>query len=271
MSARPSEVQTEAPRYVLPILLILVSIAFFALILGFYKAIVWAFVFALLSRPFYEALQRRLGGRDMAAAGLTTLVVVLVVLVPAVAFGMVLANQAADVAESIKDGEIDPAAPVEYVTGLAPRLEEGLKGIGLDLAKCFAADGHPRATVDRLDEMAAAVAIDGLETHAPGIDPARVRDHVKRHLRGVVERQRDAALRAEDRSRHRAVEDQRHPRATGIHIDGRSWTLDRDLGAQPADAHVADRVHDGEVLIGGLCHDRPRGLLDVGRAVACAE
>jgi predicted PurR-regulated permease PerM len=133
MSARPSEVQTEAPRYVLPILLVLVSIAFAALILGFYKAIVWAFVFALLSRPVYEALQRRLGGRDMAAAGLTTLVVVLVVLVPAVAFGMVLANQAADVAQSIQDGGIDPAAPVKFVTGLAPRLEDGLEAIGLDL------------------------------------------------------------------------------------------------------------------------------------------
>jgi predicted PurR-regulated permease PerM len=133
MSARPSEVRTEAPRYALPILLVLVTIAFFALILGFYKAIVWAFVFALLSRPVYVAVRRRLGGRDMAAAGLTTLLVVLVVLIPAVAFGLVLANQAADVAQGIQDGDIDPAAPVQFVTGLTPRLEDTLEAIGLDL------------------------------------------------------------------------------------------------------------------------------------------
>lgn len=133
MSARPTEVQTQAPRYVLPILLVLVSIAFVALILGFYKAIVWAFVFALLSQPLYEAVRRRIGGRDALAAAITTTIVMLGVLIPAVAFGLVLANQAGDVAQSIQDGEIDPAAPLEYVTSLAPRLEGALETIGIDL------------------------------------------------------------------------------------------------------------------------------------------
>ncbi len=133
MPSRPPDMRTDAPPYALPILLLLVTIAFVALILDFYKAIVWAFVFALLAYPFYEHTRLRLGGRDALAAALTTLLVVLVVLIPAIAFGMVLANQASDVITGIQDGEINPAAPLEWLTGFAPRMERALDAMGIDV------------------------------------------------------------------------------------------------------------------------------------------
>lgn len=133
MSKPPPNVPTDAPPYVLPILLVLVTGAFVALILAFYKSIVWAFVFALLAFPMYEALRARLGGRALIAAGLTTLFVVLVVVLPAIGFGVVLAEQASDVVNGIQEGEIDPAQPLRWFVDLVPRLERSMAAAGMDV------------------------------------------------------------------------------------------------------------------------------------------
>ncbi len=133
MPTRPPDSSTDEPRYALPVLLLVITIGFLALILDFYKAIVWAFVFALLAHPVYDRTRARLGGRDMPAAILTTLLVVLVVLIPAVAFGMVLAAQASDVVQGIQDGEIDPAAPLDALMGLLPRLQSAVEGVGINV------------------------------------------------------------------------------------------------------------------------------------------
>ncbi|HEX5789123.1 MAG TPA: AI-2E family transporter, partial [Woeseiaceae bacterium] len=130
MNAPDPPETVEAPPYVLPAVLILVTLAFILLILDFYKAIVWAFVFALLAYPLYTRLRGRAGGRG-AAAGLTTVVVVLLVLLPAIGFGTILARQATDVVQGIQDGEIDPAAPVRWITEQVPRLSRWLESVGV--------------------------------------------------------------------------------------------------------------------------------------------
>jgi predicted PurR-regulated permease PerM len=133
MNDRLKPAKTVAPPYVFPTLLILVTLAFLALIGGFYKAIVWAFVFALLSTPLYEWLRTRFGQRDMLAAAATTLVVVILVLVPAVGFGMVLAGQASGLVQGIQDGAIDPASAVRWLMDLVPRAERAMEGAGIDV------------------------------------------------------------------------------------------------------------------------------------------
>ena len=133
MNERLPPAKTEAPPFVFPVLLMLVTIAFLTLIGGFYKAIVWAFVFALLATPLYEGLRARLGRRDMVAAAATTLAVVLVVLVPAIGFGLVIAAQASSLVEGIQGGEIDPATPIRWLTDLAPRAERAMEAAGIDV------------------------------------------------------------------------------------------------------------------------------------------
>lgn len=133
MKPQPPNVRTEAPPYVLPVLLILVTAAFVALILDFYKAIVWAFVFALMSYPFYEWCRGKLGGRAMTAAALTTMLVVLVVMLPAIGFGTVLASQASGLVQGIQDGDIDPARPLRWLLDLVPRLERSMGAAGVDV------------------------------------------------------------------------------------------------------------------------------------------
>lgn len=132
MSTSPPPEKVEAPRYVLPVVLLLVTLAFILLILDFYKAIVWAFVFALLSYPLYERLLDGIGRRGL-AAGLTTVVVVLLVVLPAVGFGTILAGQASDVVQGIQDGEIDPAAPLRWMTDQVPRLSRWLESVGINV------------------------------------------------------------------------------------------------------------------------------------------
>ena len=130
MNAPDPPETVEAPPYVLPAVLVLVTLAFILLILDFYKAIVWAFVFALLSYPLYARLRGRVGGRG-AAAGLTTVVVVLLVVLPAIGFGTILAGQATEVVQGIQDGDIDPAGPLRWITEQLPRLSRWLESVGV--------------------------------------------------------------------------------------------------------------------------------------------
>lgn len=132
-SLGPVAEQTQVPPYFFPILLVLVTVAFFALIAGFYKAITWAFVFALLATPLCDRIVERFRWPRSIAAGATTAVVIVIVVVPAVAFGMIMAGQASNLVEGIQDGDVDPAAPVRWLVGQVPRFEAAADRVGFDI------------------------------------------------------------------------------------------------------------------------------------------
>jgi predicted PurR-regulated permease PerM len=129
----PISRETQVPPYFFPVLLALVSFAFFALIADFYKAITWAFVFALLATPLCDRIVERFRLPRAFAAGLTTAAVILVVVIPAVAFGWVIAGQASGLVDGIQAGEIDPAAPIRWLVEIVPRFEAAADRFGLDI------------------------------------------------------------------------------------------------------------------------------------------
>jgi predicted PurR-regulated permease PerM len=62
------------------VLLVLVTIAFVAVVLPFYSAIFWAIVLAIIFFPLHARIEARLGGRRNVAAALSVLICLCVVI-----------------------------------------------------------------------------------------------------------------------------------------------------------------------------------------------
>ncbi|WP_417595533.1 AI-2E family transporter [Parasphingorhabdus sp.] len=88
-------------------LLVIVSLAFAVLIEPFFGAIVWGVVVAVLFRPVYKGLLGFMPGRINLAAGVTLILILLLVVVPAILLGMALAQEAASLYIRVQEGEID--------------------------------------------------------------------------------------------------------------------------------------------------------------------
>lgn len=92
------------------ILLVLVSIAFVAVLWPFLGAILWGVVLAVLFLPLHRRLRARLGGRETIAALATVFVVIALVIIPFAMLATVLVKQAAGVYARVQSGEIDVGA-----------------------------------------------------------------------------------------------------------------------------------------------------------------
>lgn len=88
--------------------LAVVSIAFAAVLLPLYGALMWAVVIALLAAPLKRRLARRLGGRDGWAALATLSVVTLTVILPLLLLLAQLGRQVSRLADDVQSGRIDP-------------------------------------------------------------------------------------------------------------------------------------------------------------------
>jgi predicted PurR-regulated permease PerM len=102
------------------ILLILVTLAFVAVILPFYSAVFWAVVFAILFFPLYSRLERTLGGRRNTAAVLSVLVCLCLVILPGLAILSALVQEGAGLYQRISSGQIDIARMVNQVIDALP-------------------------------------------------------------------------------------------------------------------------------------------------------
>ncbi len=102
------------------VLLLAITLLFAWLILPFFGAIVWGVIVAILFRPVYVRLERRLGGRPNTAAALCLLLVVALVLLPALLLGFSLAQEAANLYLQLQNGEIDPVSMIEQVRQSLP-------------------------------------------------------------------------------------------------------------------------------------------------------
>ncbi|MEP4447728.1 MAG: hypothetical protein ABJ317_07755, partial [Marinomonas sp.] len=101
-------------------LLVIVSLAFAVLVEPFFGAVVWGVVVAVLFRPVYERLLGYLPGRTNLVAGITLVLILLLVVVPAILLGMALAQEAASLYVRIQDGEIDFGAAFEAFENSLP-------------------------------------------------------------------------------------------------------------------------------------------------------
>lgn len=114
-------------------LLVAASVAFFALLVGFWQPIFWAAVIGILFRPVQARIAERLRGRASLAAVLTVILIFFTVLVPALLLASAVAAEAVGVYTRIQSGEIDVGVVIRWVQGFLPQVGDWTAGIGVDL------------------------------------------------------------------------------------------------------------------------------------------
>jgi len=110
------------------------TVFFIWMVRGFLLPVFWAAVFAVLFRPMYGRILEMVRARQNLAAGLATLAVVLVVLVPFALLVGAVAQQGLMLYQRIATGEINPGAAIGFVQGSLPALTDFLAryGIGIE-------------------------------------------------------------------------------------------------------------------------------------------
>ena len=114
------------------LLLVLVTIAFFWILLPFYGAVFWAMVLAVVFSPLQERLLRRLGGRGNLAALLTLIICLLVAILPVIFITSAVVAEGTALYQKLESGELDAGA---YVTSgirmLPPSIQDQLARVGI--------------------------------------------------------------------------------------------------------------------------------------------
>ncbi|WP_075291582.1 AI-2E family transporter [Pararhizobium arenae] len=101
-------------------LVVLVSIAFFALVLPFYGAILWAVILAILFNPLQGRLTTPFGERRGLAAGASTLICVFIVVIPVSLLLASLTREASGLVTRLSNREFDPAAVLAQGRDMLP-------------------------------------------------------------------------------------------------------------------------------------------------------
>jgi predicted PurR-regulated permease PerM len=114
-------------------LLAAASVAFGLILVGFWEPIFWAAVIGILFAPVQGSLTARLEGRASLAAGLTILIIVVTVLVPALLVASAVTTEAAAIYQRLQAGGRDIGAAVTWVRGLLPEAGEWATRFGIDL------------------------------------------------------------------------------------------------------------------------------------------
>lgn len=110
---------------------VIVSIAMLWISLPFYGAVLWALVTSILFWPMYHGLLARMPHRRNSAALLTLLAVIGIVILPAVAIGSLLVDQAITIYQSLQSQEINVGRILRDVqAGLPAPVEDALDRMG---------------------------------------------------------------------------------------------------------------------------------------------
>lgn len=116
--------------------LVLATTFFFVwMIRGFLSPVFWAAVLAVLFHRVYRRTLELAGGRRSVAAGLTTLTVVLVVVLPVAVLVGALAQQALWLYQRVMSGEVDLVAPIAWAERQLPVLTELLGRYGIQIGQ----------------------------------------------------------------------------------------------------------------------------------------
>ena len=123
----PDETPPASPESrALWVLLLTVSLALGWILQPFFGTILWGAIIALLFTPLYRWLLPRLGGRRSAAAILTVLAVLIIVILPLAGVAASLAREAATFYERLQSGEVNPGV---YFHGLFDALPTWITGL----------------------------------------------------------------------------------------------------------------------------------------------
>ncbi len=102
------------------LLVVLITVAFGWLMTPYFGAILWGLVATIVFGPVYRWIAARLGGRKGVAAGLTLLVILALVILPAILLGVSLVQEAAGLYNQVQSGKIDFARILDNLTKALP-------------------------------------------------------------------------------------------------------------------------------------------------------
>jgi predicted PurR-regulated permease PerM len=114
-------------------LVLVVTAVFLWMVRGFLMPVFWAAVFAVLFQPLYRRTLRTVRGREAAAAGVMTLLVVFSVVIPAALLFTAVAQQALWLYNRVATGDINMNAPAELAERWLPALTTTLGRYGVDM------------------------------------------------------------------------------------------------------------------------------------------
>ena len=111
---------------------VLITVAFFWLLLPFYGALLWAVILAILFNPLQRWLVRVLNGRNNLASALSVLACVCIVVLPGSLILTSLAQEAGSLYNRISAREFQPAVILEQIRGALPDfVVQGLAALNL--------------------------------------------------------------------------------------------------------------------------------------------
>ncbi len=114
-------------------LLVVVTVAFLALIRDFLQPVFWAAVLAVLFYPIQNRWLRVVRDRRTLASLLTTLTIFFIVILPLTFVGAAVSNEAVNLYQRIESGDIDLQALIQKLTAMLPVAQETLNDYGIDL------------------------------------------------------------------------------------------------------------------------------------------
>ncbi|TDK39655.1 AI-2E family transporter [Rhizobium deserti] len=115
------------------VLLVLVTVAFMAVILPFYSAILWAVVLAIIFFRLHARLETWLGGRQNIAAALSVLICLCLVIIPGLFILRSLVQQGNNLYQRVQSGEIDfPRLLQQFQDALPAFIQDRLRELELN-------------------------------------------------------------------------------------------------------------------------------------------
>lgn len=116
-------------------MLVLATVAFGALLLGFWQPIFWAIVLGILFLPVKDRIGRKLPEQPSLVAALTVVLIFFTVLMPALLVASAVASEATLLLARIQDGDLDPGVVLEWLQNLVPPITDWAGRLGINLAE----------------------------------------------------------------------------------------------------------------------------------------
>ncbi|EST15910.1 MULTISPECIES: AI-2E family transporter [Pseudomonas] len=124
--------ETALQNKALAVLLALVTVAFVWILLPYYGAIFWAVILGILFAPLQRNLLMRFGRRRNVAAAVTTLICLLVAVLPVIIISGLLVQEGATLYQRIQSGQLDIAGYVERGKDMLPTFaQNALDNLGM--------------------------------------------------------------------------------------------------------------------------------------------
>ena len=122
-------------RFFFMVLLFAVSIAFIWLIRGFVQPIFWAVALGIVVYPLHQRIQVRLGDWRSAAAGISVLLVVVVVVIPIGLIAATVTSEAVLLYDRVQGGQLSLGGIYDFVDQRFPQLLALLDKVDIDPEK----------------------------------------------------------------------------------------------------------------------------------------